>query len=108
MAEQAVDQLVRGAELRASPCETAEQQIVADPLYSGLIPPAFSEVAVKHFCESEWALHLEDVMIRRSSWHYYYKNAADLAQQASHWMASVHHWSDQQRQDELHSYMANQ
>ncbi|MBL9113467.1 MAG: glycerol-3-phosphate dehydrogenase/oxidase [Verrucomicrobiaceae bacterium] len=107
MAEQTVDQLVRGAELRASPCETAEQRIVDDPQYSSLIPPTFCEDAVRHFCQNEWAQHLEDVMIRRSSWHYYHRNAVTLAEQASHWMASALGWTEQQRESELHRYVAS-
>ena len=37
----------------------------------------------------EWALTLEDVMIRRSSWHYYHRNADKLAQQVADWMAEM-------------------
>jgi glycerol-3-phosphate dehydrogenase len=30
---------------------------------------------VEHYCTNEWAVHLDDVMVRRTSWHYYHRDA---------------------------------
>ena len=32
--------------------------------------------AVEHYVAREWAVHLDDVMVRRTSWHYYFRDAA--------------------------------
>lgn len=73
MAEQAVDQIMRFLGRSRVPCQTARLPLLepADTAFSGILPPAASREAVQHFCHREWALHLDDVMIRRSSWHYY-------------------------------------
>jgi glycerol-3-phosphate dehydrogenase len=106
MAEQTVDRLVAAAELRARPCETAEEPLLASAdAFSGIIPPLFTQQAVAHYCEQEWAVHLDDVMIRRSSWHYYLREAPALAHQAADWMAACLGWDSTQREQELQRYL---
>jgi glycerol-3-phosphate dehydrogenase len=106
MAEQTVDRLVAAAELRARPCETAEEPLLASAdAFSGIIPPPFTQQAVAHYCEQEWAVHLDDVMIRRSSWHYYLREAPALAHQAADWMAACLGWDSTQREQELQRYL---
>ena len=105
MAEQTLDQLVRAAELKAELCSTAEEPLLEAPVYSGIVPPPVNEQAVRHFCENEWALHLDDVMIRRTSWHYYHPNAEQVATQAAQWMAGCLNWTPQQQAAELAAYM---
>ncbi len=106
MAEQILDRLTRSAGLRAQPCTTADEPLLTDPDLSGLVPPAFSESTVRHYCEQEWALHLDDIMIRRAGWHYYHRNSAELAAQAADWMADSLGWSTEQKQRELDDYQS--
>jgi len=70
------------------------------------MPPPVSAGTVRHFCENEWALHLDDVMMRRSSWHRYLPDAAAAAARAAHWMAALCGWSDRRRQAEMERYNA--
>lgn len=39
-------------------------------------------------------MHLDDVMVRRTSWHYYVKNPQDLATRVAGWMAEALGWDD--------------
>lgn len=105
MAEQTVDKLVRASEIKAQPCSTADEPLLGEPQFSGIVPPEFSEAAVRHFCENEWALHLDDVMIRRTSWHYYHRDAPTLAREAADWMAVMLGWSAAQKESELNRYL---
>jgi len=105
MAEQTVDRLVTAAGLEASPCTTAVTPLPGvDEPFSGIVPPAFSREMVQHFCTREWAVHLEDVMIRRSSWHYYHRDAQAMARQAAEWMAESLGWDATRRAEEEQSY----
>jgi len=106
MAEQTVDQLVEKAGLRARPCTTAVEPLLASvDEFSGIVPPAFSQQAVAHFCANEWAVHLDDVMIRRSSWHYYHREAETMAKQAAEWMAQLNGWDETRRAEEEQQYL---
>jgi glycerol-3-phosphate dehydrogenase len=71
---------------------------------SGLLPPPVSAVAVRHFCRDEWALNLDDVMIRRTSWRHYYRNHLELAHEAARWMAEELGWNAQQSEEQLAHY----
>ena len=79
MAEQTVDQIVNwlkrlnGLHREVAVCRTADEPLLpaADVAgVSGILPPEFSRRAVEHYCANEWAVHLDDVMVRRTSWHY--------------------------------------
>ena len=107
MAEQTLDKLTRAANLRALPCSTADEPLLADPGFSALVPPPFSAEAVRHYCEQEWALHLDDVMIRRAGWHYYERDPAALAALAAEIMAGCLGWSPEEKQRELAAYLAH-
>jgi glycerol-3-phosphate dehydrogenase len=105
MAEQTVDRLVAAAGLQARPCTTAHTPLPGgDAAFSGILPPAFSREVVEHFCTREWAVRLEDVMIRRSSWHYYHRDAQDKAQKVAQWMAESLGWDAARRAAEEHDY----
>ena len=71
---------------------------------SGLLPPEFSRKTVEHFTANEWAVHLDDVMVRRTSWHYYFADTAAKAQQAAAWMAELLCWTEAQRAAEIARY----
>ena len=59
---------------------------------------------MEHYVASEWAVHLDDVMVRRTSWHYYFKDAAAKAQQVAGWMAELLGWTEAQRAAEIARY----
>jgi glycerol-3-phosphate dehydrogenase len=73
MAEQAVDQIVRRLGIEAKACRTDVEPLLANPIFSGIVPPAISREAVEHFVRNEWAVELEDVLWRRSGWQHYYR-----------------------------------
>jgi glycerol-3-phosphate dehydrogenase len=56
---------------------------------------------VQHYCRQEWARHLDDLLLRRTSWHYYYRASDQVAERASQWMAAELQWSEQRRRQEL-------
>ncbi|HTL28612.1 MAG TPA: glycerol-3-phosphate dehydrogenase/oxidase [Tepidisphaeraceae bacterium] len=105
MAEQTVDRVIDFAKLDARKCETERTPLLEQPAkYSGITPPPVSREAVAHFIENEWALHLTDVMIRRSSWRYYYRNHLEIAEQVAGWMKEFLGWDDETFSEELDTY----
>jgi glycerol-3-phosphate dehydrogenase len=113
MAEQTVDRIVKALRsegcLRSEvrPCRTATEPLLPGTEtegLSGILPPACTRRVVEHYCTDEWAAHLDDVMVRRTSWHYYLRDAIQVAEQVSHWMAELMDWSEQTRRDELDRY----
>jgi glycerol-3-phosphate dehydrogenase len=109
MAEQTVDQVVRALEpsKHFAECRTAEEPLlpVAEVNgFSGILPPEFNRHAVEHYVANEWAIHLDDVMVRRTSWHYYYRDAAQKAERVADWMSELLGWSGEQRVVEIERY----
>ena len=100
MAEQAVDQVggFLGARLPASP--TADRPLARGP-FSGVVPPSVGPDVVAECCRREWAIHLDDVLLRRTSWHYYHPNQAEIAVQVAGWMAEQLGWDVARREAEL-------
>jgi glycerol-3-phosphate dehydrogenase len=72
--------------------------------FSGIRPPEVIHEVVRHCCREEWAEHLDDLMLRRTGWHYYYKQSDQIAQQAAAWMAEEKGWDEPRRQEELERY----
>jgi len=113
MGEQTVDQIVRklkdlkGANGALAPCRTSQAPLLTpaetDGL-SGIVPPKFGRRPVEHYVAREWAVHLDDVMVRRTSWHYYYRDAAAKAKQVADWMGELLGWSAEERKAELDRY----
>jgi glycerol-3-phosphate dehydrogenase len=91
MAEHTVDQLCGHLGRRGLGCRTAETPLLDkdDRRFSTVVPTAITREAVQHFVTREWALTLEDVMVRRSSWKYYHRDAAKLEGQIASWMAEL-------------------
>ncbi|MHC4176402.1 MAG: glycerol-3-phosphate dehydrogenase/oxidase [Planctomycetota bacterium] len=107
IAEQAVDRLLRHLRREATPCCTAEEPLLpageAEGL-SGILPPPVTPQVVEHCCRNEWAVHLEDVMLRRTSWHFYLTDAGQVARQVAGWMAEIFAWDPPQQEAELARY----
>ena len=108
IAEQTVDQVAKtltrskGLNREIAPCRTASEPLLASPpQFSGLLPPEFCREAVQHFCANEWAVHLDDVMIRRTSWRHYFPDADARAAQAADWMADFFGWTESIRKEEI-------
>jgi glycerol-3-phosphate dehydrogenase len=72
---------------------------------SGILPPPVSVEVVEEYCRREWAVHLDDVMIRRTSWHYYHADTAKIAGQVAGWMAGVLNWDAARQAAEVESYL---
>ena len=109
MAEQTTDRIVKHLALKnAGPCRTAKEPLVLpnQVAFSGVVPPAVSREAVEHYCRSEWAVHLDDVMIRRSSWQYYHAESSEIARQVAEWMAALLNWTMDETVAEVERYGA--
>ena len=109
MGEQMVDRLVEHLGRQTPPCRTASEKLLepADAAeLSGIAPPPVDQTAVEHYCRHEWAVHLSDVMIRRTSWHHYWPEAPQMAAQVAGWMAGVLGWSAEQTAGEIAAYQA--
>jgi glycerol-3-phosphate dehydrogenase len=119
MAEQAVDRIVKwlrelnslnrpnGSNRQFRSCGTDKEALLSPSEVegiSGVLPPEVSRRAVEHYCADEWAIHLDDVMLRRTRWHYYFSNATQIAQQVADWMSEFLGWSDATRTAELERY----
>ena len=107
MAEETVDAIVRFLGIPKTPCMTATTPLLFDSVgktVSGVFPPEVRPKVVEHFCGEEWARHLDDVMIRRTSWRYYHLDHMVVAEQVAGWMSQHLGWSDEERDAELARY----
>jgi glycerol-3-phosphate dehydrogenase len=113
MAEQAVDEIVKwlgkvnGLNGKTQTCRTAEETLLpAGEIdgVSGILPPKFERRVVEHYIDREWAVHLDDVMVRRTSWHYYCPDAPRMAEQVADWMAESLGWTPAVRAAEVERY----
>ena len=107
MAEQAVDRIEERLGRAHAPCTTAETPLL-DPSetkgVSGIVPPEISPGVVEHGCRNEWAVHLDDVMRRRTGWRFYHRDAGEVAERVAGWMGGVLGWSAAERGAELERY----
>ncbi|MBP7746817.1 MAG: glycerol-3-phosphate dehydrogenase/oxidase [Phycisphaerae bacterium] len=107
IAEQTVDQLEQYLGRRRTPCCTALVPLLEPPEVgecSTLVPGPVSATAVEYCCHREWAIHLDDVMIRRTGWHHYHRDAGRIAAQVAQWMGACLGWNDAERDAELARY----
>lgn len=106
MAEQTVDQLVRFLGAPKQPCRTATEALLpkSEAGFSGTVPVAVSRQAVEHYVLREWAVHLDDVLIRRSGWHYYRADGTVPVTQVADWMTELCGWTPAQREQEIARY----
>lgn len=110
MAEQVVDQIVKSSKAvkalygKVSACRTASERLLpANEAHgvSGILPPEFCRRAVEHYVANEWAVHLDDVMVRRTSWQHYFNDSAQKAERVADWMGELLGWSEAKRRAEL-------
>jgi glycerol-3-phosphate dehydrogenase len=106
MAEQTVDKIAKFTGVKAAQCATATTPLLdsGDAKFSGILPVEVSRAAVEHYCRNEWAVHLDDVMIRRASWKHYHREHMKIAEDVARWMSEILGWSDNQRDEELRRY----
>jgi glycerol-3-phosphate dehydrogenase len=116
MGEQTVDGIVKELhglqglhELQGKlrPCGTGQEPLLPATEtsgVSGILPPEFSRRPVEHYVASEWAVHLDDVMVRRTSWHYYFRDAMTKAQQVADWMGELLGWTQAEQAAEVDRY----
>jgi len=103
MAEQTVDQVGRFLGRSLARSRTAELPLTAGP-HSGVLPPPVERPVVEAACDREWVVHLDDLLLRRTSWHFYHPNQAELAEQAARWMAEILGWDPARIEQELARY----
>jgi glycerol-3-phosphate dehydrogenase len=96
------EQLGRGP----TACRTAREPLLAPDgaAFGGVVPCEVSQAAVAHFCRREWAQHLDDVMIRRTSWRYYHGDHLAVAERVAEWMAFALGWPAERTEREVARY----
>ncbi|MFO1447222.1 MAG: glycerol-3-phosphate dehydrogenase/oxidase [Opitutaceae bacterium] len=107
MAEQTVDAIVRTLRLKVAPCRTAVELLLSPgdvTPFSCVAQPPCSEEAVGHYVKNEWAVHLSDVILRRSGWHYHERPETLPVDRIATWMAQAAGWSSARRAEEMKAY----
>ncbi|MBA3848401.1 MAG: glycerol-3-phosphate dehydrogenase/oxidase [Opitutus sp.] len=111
MSEQTVDAIMRQLGVSAADCRTAaEPLLLAEEItpFSGIEPAPFTREAVLHYVTREWALHLGDVMLRRSGWHYARRYSPETVAQVAAWMACPLGWTSKETEAEIAAYTARE
>ncbi len=104
MGEHIVAKILRASGRRRRPWDRFKAILADERPLVGIFPPEPSPTIVRRMGTEEWACHLDDVMIRRTSWHYFREDVPSLAGQVSMWMAQALGWSEAQRLRELEAY----
>jgi glycerol-3-phosphate dehydrogenase len=107
MAEQCVDQIVELLGLAVKPCHTAIEPLLSPDQassFSGIRPPPISRDAVEHFVRNEWAVRLDDVLLRRTGWQSYHRLSPAELERIATWMAEAAHWSPEHLRAELEAW----
>jgi glycerol-3-phosphate dehydrogenase len=104
MAEQTVDQIVCHLSAAAKPCATADELLLPvgeTQRYSGILPAPKTREAVEHFVRHEWALRLEDVLLRRGGWAHYGQMTDAEVEEVAQWFATAAGWPAGRLESEL-------
>jgi glycerol-3-phosphate dehydrogenase len=104
IAEQVVDRIVKYQVRKGEPCRTAIEPLLAggeNPALSGCYEPPPSLQLLEHYCRHEWAVHFDDVMLRRAGWHYYHADADFVHAQVAFWMATIQGWDAARQAEEI-------
>ncbi len=107
MAEETLDDIVSYLDLTHESCSTAESPLISPQELNGasqILPPAIDRKLVEHYCRNEWAVHLDDVMDRRTSWRFYHTEHLRIVQDVANWMAEALEWSQEKKSEELDRY----
>jgi glycerol-3-phosphate dehydrogenase len=107
MAEETVDAAGKRIGRAAAPCRTADAPLLAPEDargISGILPPEVCPAVVHGACREEWAVHLDDLMVRRTSWHHYRTDRGAVAEHAAVWMGEALGWTAERQQEELGVY----
>ncbi len=106
MAEQTIDRLLAELGRPRTRSTTAATPLLAadDTAYSSLVPPPVTRAAVEHYCAREWAIHLDDVLLRRAGWHYDHADPGRLAAEVAAWMGAALRWDAARQAEELQRY----
>jgi len=105
--QQTIDRLMHYLDRKGAKCGTAAEPLIRPEEAqgtSGIVPPPPSRQLIEHFCKAEWAVHLDDVMLRRAGWHYYRTDSDQVAGQVAAWMAEILGWSAADEEAELGRY----
>src|SRR6185312_16868637 len=86
------------------PCRTADEPLLPPDAthFSGIVPVACTPEAIEHYVKDEWAVSLEDLLVRRAGWHLYGIDAP--LEQIAAWMAAAAGWSNEKRADEIAAF----
>jgi glycerol-3-phosphate dehydrogenase len=103
MAEQTIDQVGRFLGRPLPPSRTAEGTLPAGP-FSGVLPPPVSADVVAECCRHEWTVHLDDLLLRRTSWHFYHPGQRKIAETAAGWMGEQLGWDRTRQAAEVERY----
>jgi glycerol-3-phosphate dehydrogenase len=71
-------------------CRTAEEPLLPESEtrgVSGILPPEFSREVIQHYLDKEWAMTIEDVLLRRAGWGYY--ESEQRVEEMAEWMDEV-------------------
>ncbi len=106
MARQVLDKIEAWLGRDVTPCVTDRQPLLpeGDVGFSAIVPPPVSRAVVEHCSRHEWALHLEDVMIRRTRWHHYHRDVHAIAEQVAPWMGDCLGWDAPTQAEEMERY----
>ncbi len=110
MAEQTVNQIVKHLGVPTRPCRTATEPLLPSDeatAFSGILPPAPSPEAVRHFVRREWAVRLEDVLLRRGRWPDYERLSPNSVKSVAEWMGEAAGWSDHIIRAEMDAWRAD-
>ena len=107
MAEETVNQILEYLGVKGRGCETSRVPLLSEglePNGSGILPPEVTQEAVRYYCDEEWAVHLDDVMIRRTSWRYYHLDHLEIAPRVARWMQDALGWTEDRTEKEMDRY----
>ncbi len=105
--QQTVDRIARRLGRGGRRSLSASQPLLPAELnheFTGILPPPVSDSAIEHYCRSEWAVHLDDVMIRRSAWYPYHGFQPEVAERVARKMAQLLRWDERRLAEELDQY----
>lgn len=62
---------------------------LAAPPFSGILPAPFTRDAVEHYVRNEWALTVDDILVRRSGWQTYHPDNEARTSTVAAWLGEL-------------------